>query len=47
MSYTADEENKTITIMRVIYARRNYEDILCKEDAITVRPYEAFVLKTR
>ena len=24
----------------------NYEDILCKEDAITVRPYEAFVLKT-
>lgn len=25
----------------------NYEDILCKEDAITVRPYEAFVLKTR
>ena len=25
----------------------NYEDILCKEDVITVRPYEAFVLKTR
>ena len=24
----------------------NYEDISCKEDAITVRPYEAFVLKT-
>lgn len=28
MFYTVDEENKTITIMRVIYARRNYEDIL-------------------
>ena len=28
MFYTVDEESKTITIMRVIYARRKYEDIL-------------------
>ena len=28
MFYTVDEKSKTITIMRVIYARRNYEDIL-------------------